>query len=111
MKNYGKPDTEFTSTGQLLQTAPRKKKEKRNPACRGWGGAESACALAESSEKTGGMLTAHLRAQAWDREIYNRKTGPADPKDWTEHIQHGCLSSKGFNANKFIVLDLSLRLW
>lgn len=26
MKNYGKPDIEFTSTGQLLQTTPRGKK-------------------------------------------------------------------------------------
>lgn len=26
MKNYGKPDIELTSTGQLLQTAPREKK-------------------------------------------------------------------------------------
>lgn len=62
MKNYGKPEVEFTSTGQLLQTAPRK----RNPACRGWGGAESVCALAESSEEPGGILTAHLKAQRWD---------------------------------------------
>lgn len=41
----------------------------------------------------------------------NRKTVPADLKDWNESLQLRSLSGKVFNSSKFVAQDVSAKLW